>query len=110
MKGHRRAPVLLRKSRKAKEPQWAAAVPGERFEVQRTGHTFPGHKRSEVLKSKGLATAGKERGGEEMKRLPIGIQDFKDLVESGYLYVDKTRFLVDLIEQGKVYFLSRPRR
>ncbi|HRW94056.1 MAG TPA: AAA family ATPase [Thermotogota bacterium] len=37
-----------------------------------------------------------------MKRLPIGIQDFKDLVESGYLYVDKTRFLVDLIEQGKV--------
>ncbi|HPE70445.1 MAG TPA: hypothetical protein PLF96_14090, partial [Thermotogota bacterium] len=28
------------------EPQWAAAVPEERFEVQRTGHTFPGHKRS----------------------------------------------------------------
>jgi len=45
-----------------------------------------------------------------MKSLPVGIQDFKDLVSRNCLYVDKTRFLVELVERGKVFFLSRPRR
>jgi hypothetical protein len=45
-----------------------------------------------------------------MKKLPIGIQSFGDLRREGYLYVDKTGYLLDLIRRGKVYFLSRPRR
>jgi len=45
-----------------------------------------------------------------MRKLPIGIQDFASLREGGYLYVDKTRFIHKLASEGKVYFLSRPRR
>ncbi|MDR0505504.1 MAG: AAA family ATPase, partial [Dysgonamonadaceae bacterium] len=43
-------------------------------------------------------------------KLPIGIQDFETLITEGYIYVDKTRYLVDLINAGRVYFFSRPRR
>ena len=46
----------------------------------------------------------------QLTKLPIGIQDFVKLREGGYLYVDKTKYLVDLIDSGAVYFLSRPRR
>ncbi|MDR1977260.1 MAG: AAA family ATPase [Synergistaceae bacterium] len=45
-----------------------------------------------------------------MTKLPIGIQTFERIREEGYLYVDKTRYLIDLIDSGKVYFLARPRR
>ncbi|HPY47877.1 MAG TPA: AAA family ATPase, partial [Thermotogota bacterium] len=45
-----------------------------------------------------------------MKKLPIGIQDYKKLREDGYLYVDKTRYLYQLANEGTPYFLSRPRR
>jgi hypothetical protein len=45
-----------------------------------------------------------------MRKYPIGIQDFKEVREGGYLYVDKTRSIHTLIESGKYYFLSRPRR
>lgn len=45
-----------------------------------------------------------------MKKLPIGLQNFKNIIEEGYLYVDKTRQIYDLITEGKLYFLSRPRR
>ncbi len=45
-----------------------------------------------------------------MKKYPIGIQDFRELREGGYLYVDKTREIYELVETGKYYFLSRPRR
>ncbi|HEY4062251.1 MAG TPA: AAA family ATPase [Puia sp.] len=45
-----------------------------------------------------------------MRKYPIGIQDFKEVREGGYLYVDKTRLIHTLIESGKYYFLSRPRR
>ena len=44
------------------------------------------------------------------RKLPIGIQSFKDLREKGFLYVDKTEYLFRLVNTGKVYFLSRPRR
>ena len=43
-------------------------------------------------------------------KLPIGIQTFAKLREDGCYYVDKTAFLLRLIEQGTHYFLSRPRR
>ena len=46
----------------------------------------------------------------KLLKLPIGIQDFENLRQEGYLYVDKTKYLIDLVDNGKVYFLSRPRR
>jgi len=45
-----------------------------------------------------------------MKKLPIGIQTFLEIVEEDYLYIDKTKLIYRLITSGKVYFLSRPRR
>jgi len=45
-----------------------------------------------------------------LRKLPIGIQSFKDLREKNFLYVDKTEYLFRLVNNGKVYFLSRPRR
>jgi hypothetical protein len=45
-----------------------------------------------------------------MKKLPIGISDFKELINGNYIYVDKTEYIYNLINQGKYYFLSRPRR
>lgn len=45
-----------------------------------------------------------------MKKYPIGIQDFRELRNGGFLYIDKTRELYELIDSGKYYFLSRPRR
>ena len=45
-----------------------------------------------------------------MKKLPIGIQTFSEIIEEEYVYVDKTGIAVDLVESGKYYFLSRPRR
>jgi hypothetical protein len=45
-----------------------------------------------------------------LRKLPIGIQDFVSLREDGYLYVDKTALVYRLVNEGKVYFLSRPRR
>src|SRR5690554_4137704 len=44
------------------------------------------------------------------KKLPIGIQTFADIIEGGYYYVDKTPLIHRLVEEGKYYFLSRPRR
>ena len=44
------------------------------------------------------------------RKIPIGVQSFKDLREKGFLYVDKTEYLFRLANNGKVYFLSRPRR
>ncbi len=48
----------------------------------------------------------------EEKRIkyPIGIQTFGEIVEGGYLYIDKTGFVHDLAETYKYVFLSRPRR
>ncbi|MEM4271029.1 MAG: AAA family ATPase [Candidatus Pacearchaeota archaeon] len=45
-----------------------------------------------------------------MQPLPIGRQSFKDIRARGELYVDKTRYLYELVKNGGVYFLSRPRR
>ena len=43
-------------------------------------------------------------------RYPVGIQSFSEIREGGYVYVDKTTFIHKLIQEGKYYFLSRPRR
>jgi hypothetical protein len=43
-------------------------------------------------------------------KLPIGIQTFSEIIEEGYYYVDKSGFAVQMADQGKYYFLSRPRR
>ncbi|MFP3155345.1 AAA family ATPase [Lachnospiraceae bacterium ZAX-1] len=46
----------------------------------------------------------------EMKKLPIGIQSFPDMIERNFAYVDKTAYIYDMVENGKPYFLARPRR
>ena len=43
-------------------------------------------------------------------KYPIGIQSFDQIIEDGYVYVDKTQLIYDLTHEGKIYFLSRPRR
>ncbi len=47
-----------------------------------------------------------------MKNLPIGIQTFHEIrdKEKNYIYIDKTDLAHQLIDKGKYYFLSRPRR
>ncbi len=44
------------------------------------------------------------------QKLPIGVQNFEVLRNSDYVYIDKTQWLYQLVTQGRVYFLSRPRR
>ena len=43
-------------------------------------------------------------------KYPIGIQSFDQIIEDGYVYVDKTGLIYQLVKGGKIYFLSRPRR
>jgi hypothetical protein len=43
-------------------------------------------------------------------KYPIGIQTFEEIISGGYIYVDKTDLVYKLIDSGKYYFLSRPRR
>jgi len=43
-------------------------------------------------------------------KYPIGIQTFEEIITGGYVYVDKTELVYKLIDSGKYYFLSRPRR
>jgi hypothetical protein len=45
-----------------------------------------------------------------MKKLPVGIQTFREIIEGGYVYADKTEYVYRLATEGKYYFLSRPRR
>ena len=44
------------------------------------------------------------------RKLPIGIQTFGEIIAEDYYYVDKTGIAADLVQSGKYYFLSRPRR
>ncbi|MBR1862433.1 MAG: ATP-binding protein [Lachnospiraceae bacterium] len=46
----------------------------------------------------------------EIRKLPIGIQDFERLIKGKYIYVDKTEYVYKLAKSGLPYFLSRPRR
>uniref|UniRef100_UPI0005EAE95D ATP-binding protein n=1 Tax=Desulfonatronovibrio magnus TaxID=698827 RepID=UPI0005EAE95D len=45
-----------------------------------------------------------------MKKLPIGIATLSKIINEDYAYVDKSRFVHELVESGSYYFLSRPRR
>lgn len=47
-----------------------------------------------------------------MKRpMPIGIEDFKEIVTGNYCFIDKTRFIKEFLDgQGKVTLITRPRR
>lgn len=45
-----------------------------------------------------------------VRRYPIGIQDFEQLRRNGYVYVDKTGLVYRLVSSGQIYFFSRPRR
>ena len=44
------------------------------------------------------------------RKLPIGIQDFEKIRNEGYIYVDKTEHIHNLVQSGAPFFLSRPRR
>ncbi len=43
-------------------------------------------------------------------KYPIGIQSFSEIRNNGYVYIDKTALLYKMVDEGKYYFLSRPRR
>ncbi len=45
-----------------------------------------------------------------MKKLGLGIQAFAEFKANNYIYVDKTENIFKLIDDGKYYFFSRPRR
>ena len=44
------------------------------------------------------------------RKLPLGIQSFRKVRETGCYYVDKTAYMKRLVDEGAHYFLSRPRR
>ena len=44
------------------------------------------------------------------KKLPVGIQNLREIREQGHYYVDKSGLAIDLLNSGKYFFLSRPRR
>ena len=46
----------------------------------------------------------------QLKRLPVGIQTFSNIIEDGMLYIDKTEYIWKMIHLSKYVFLSRPRR
>ncbi|MCQ2191944.1 MAG: ATP-binding protein [Paludibacteraceae bacterium] len=45
-----------------------------------------------------------------IRKYPIGIQTFEEIIEGGYCYVDKTDLIYKMVQTGNYYFLSRPRR
>ena len=45
-----------------------------------------------------------------MKKLPVGIQTFRKIIEEDCIYVDKTQHIYNLLKWASTYFLSRPRR
>ena len=46
----------------------------------------------------------------KLDRFPLSLQSFEDLRKRNYIYVDKTDYVYRLVNQGKSYFLARPRR
>ena len=44
-------------------------------------------------------------------KLPVGIEDFKEIRQQGFYYIDKTRLIEQLLDSwGKVNLFTRPRR
>ena len=49
--------------------------------------------------------------GEEKKRLPVGLENFEQIIKDNYYYVDKTGLISELIRNGgMVNLFTRPRR
>ena len=44
------------------------------------------------------------------RKIPIGVQSFEKMRNDKYLYVDKTKYVYNLVRTSSPYFLSRPRR
>ena len=64
-----------------------------------------------VLNSYKLTKKGKEGKGMTTRPLPIGIDDYKKLIDNGYYYVDKTLLIKELLDKkGEVNLFTRPRR
>ena len=58
-----------------------------------------------------LISSGDEaRSAVARRRLPIGMQTFRTVREEDCYYVDKTPYIARLLDEGRHYFLSRPRR
>ncbi len=52
-----------------------------------------------------------ETGMKKMKKMPIGISDFKNMIEGNYCYVDKSLFIKEVVDRGdSIILLPRPRR
>ena len=48
---------------------------------------------------------------QQLKKCPIGIQTFKEIIDKDYFYIDKTEYIYRIAHgDSKYYFLSRPRR
>ena len=46
-----------------------------------------------------------------MCKMPIGVENFRELIEGNYSFVDKTLFIRDLLDsRSKVTLFTRPRR
>lgn len=46
-----------------------------------------------------------------MKKLPVGVELFNEIIKNNYFYVDKTKIIKDLLDMGsKVTLFTRPRR
>ena len=46
----------------------------------------------------------------KLKRLPVGIQTYSEVIGNDCLYIDKTKYIPKMMELSKYIFLSRPRR
>ena len=52
----------------------------------------------------------KDMKTKRLKRLPVGIQTFSNIIEDDMLYIDKTEYIWNMIHLSKYIFLSRLRR
>ena len=46
-----------------------------------------------------------------MKKIPIGVEDFREIIKNNYCYIDKTKLIEEIVKDGsKVKLFTRPRR
>jgi len=45
-----------------------------------------------------------------LKKLPIGLQDFRKIIENDFKYIDKMWYIYQICQSPGAYFFSRPRR
>lgn len=44
-----------------------------------------------------------------MKKVPIGVDDFKNLIEDNYYFIDKSMFIKEFWDESKIILTTRPR-